>query len=395
MFENPYSDGELERHVKNIRTALTSRGLDVGIFSTPDSVFYLIGLDHWGYFAPTHLVVPVEGEITLVTRAMERVVIGNQVRNAKFEGHTDSETAIEKLIEFLKSNYSKINYSRNGSSANGKLRIGIEEHSSGFSYHTGKLLASAIEFADFEDITGLSDKLRRVKSPEEQDLIRAAGKTSTAGTLAAISAIHDGAREVDVAAECLAAMTRAGSAPPGFGPFIRPHARVAEEHTTWGDGIHKNGDHVMLEIAGCVGRYNAPMGRFVHVGSIKDEDAKMAEICANAFQAILDSLKKGVRAKDVYDGWQAVVNDAGMPDYRRQHCGYFVGIGFPPTWTGGNYVAGLKFDSDIEIEEGMTFHAMSWFTNTGAGEFFISNTVLLGPNGPELLTEAPMEPIVK
>ena len=395
MFENPYSDGELEKHVKNIRTALTSRGLDVGIFSTPDSVFYLIGLDHWGYFAPTHLVVPVEGEITLVTRAMERVVIGNQVRNAKFEGHTDSETAIEKLIEFLKSNYSKINYSRNGSSTKSKLRIGIEEHSSGFSYHTGKLLASAIEFADFEDITGLSDKLRRVKSPEEQDLIRVAGKTSTAGTLAAISAIHDGAREVDVAAECLAAMTRAGSAPPGFGPFIRPHARVAEEHTTWGDGIHKNGDHVMLEIAGCVGRYNAPMGRFVHVGSIKDEDAKMAEICANAFQAILDSLKKGVRAKDVYDGWQAVVNDAGMPDYRRQHCGYFVGIGFPPTWTGGNYVAGLKFDSDIEIEEGMTFHAMSWFTNTGAGEFFISNTVLLGPNGPELLTEAPMEPIVK
>ena len=395
MFKNPYSDGELERHVKNIRTALTSRGLDVGIFSTPDSVFYLTGLDHWGYFAPTHLVVPVEGEITLVTRAMERVVIGNQVRNAKFEGHTDSETAIEKLIEFLKSNYSKVNYSLNDSSAKSKLRIGIEEHSSGFSYHTGKLLASSIEFAEFEDITGLSDKLRRVKSPEEQELIRAAGKTSTAGTLAAISAIHDGAREVDVAAECLAAMTRAGSAPPGFGPFIRPHARVAEEHTTWGDGIHKNGDHVMLEIAGCVGRYNAPMGRFVHVGSIKDEDAKMAEICANAFQAILDSLKKGVRAKDVYDGWQAVVNDAGMPDYRRQHCGYFVGIGFPPTWTGGNYVAGLKFDSDIEIEEGMTFHAMSWFTNTGAGEFFISNTVLLGPNGPELLTEAPMEPIVK
>ena len=395
MFENPYSDGELERHVKNIRTALTTRGLDVGIFSTPDSVFYLIGLDHWGYFAPTHLVVPVEGEITLVTRAMERVVIGNQVRNAKFEGHTDSETAIEKLIEFLKSNYSKINYPASNSSTKSKLRIGIEEHSSGFSYHTGKLLASSIEFAEFEDITGLSDKLRRVKSPEEQELIRAAGKTSTAGTLAAISAIHDGAREVDVAAECLAAMTRAGSAPPGFGPFIRPHARVAEEHTTWGDGIHKNGDHVMLEIAGCVGRYNAPMGRFVHVGSIKDEDAKMAEICANAFQAILDSLKKGVQAKDVYDGWQAVVNDAGMPDYRRQHCGYFVGIGFPPTWTGGNYVAGLKFDSNIEIEEGMTFHAMSWFTNTGAGEYFISNTVLLGPNGPELLTEAPMEPIVK
>ena len=395
MYQNPYSDAELERHVSNTRKELNSRGIDIGIFSTPDSVFYQTGLDHWGYFAPTHLVVPVEGEITLVTRAMERVVIGNQVRNARFEGHTDSESAIDKLIEFLKANYGKTNYSLSDSTANRKLRIGIEEHSSGFSYRAGKLLKDAIEFAEFEDITGLSDKLRRVKSPEEQELIRAAGKTSTAGTHAAIAAIHDGASELEVAAECLAAMTRAGSAPPGFGPFIRPHARVAEEHTTWGNGIHKNGDHVMLEIAGCVGRYNAPMGRFVHVGSIKDEDAKMAEICVRAFQAILDSLKTGVRARDVYDGWQEIVNDAGMPNYRRQHCGYFVGIGFPPTWTGGNYVDGLKFDSEIEIEEGMTFHAMSWFTNTGAGEFFVSNTVLLGPNGPELLTEAPMEPIVK
>ena len=61
-----------------------------------------------------------------------------------------------------------------------KIRIGIEEHSSGFSYRAGKLLIDALEFAEFEDITGLSDKLRRIKSPEEQELIRAAGSASTA-----------------------------------------------------------------------------------------------------------------------------------------------------------------------------------------------------------------------
>ena len=108
----------------------------------------------------------------------------------------------------------------------------------------------------------------------------------------------------------------------------------------------------------------------------------------------LDSLKPGVRARDVYDAWQAVVDAAGMPEYRRHHCGYLIGIGFPPSWTEGNKVTGLRHDSDLEIKEGMTFHAMSWFTETGRGDYFVSNCVLLGPDGAEVLTNPPMGPTV-
>jgi len=108
----------------------------------------------------------------------------------------------------------------------------------------------------------------------------------------------------------------------------------------------------------------------------------------------LDSLKPGVRARDVYDAWQAVVDAAGMPEYRRHHCGYLIGIGFPPSWTEGNKVTGLRHDSDLEIKEGMTFHAMSWFTETGRGDYFVSNCVLLGPDGAEVLTNTPMGPTV-
>ena len=120
----------------------------------------------------------------------------------------------------------------------------------------------------------------------------------------------------------------------------------------------------------------------------------MAELSKRAFQGILDGLKPSVRARDVYAAWQTVVDDAGMPTYRRHHCGYLVGIGFPPSWTGGNKVTGLRHDSDLEIKEGMTFHAMSWFTETGRGDYFVSNCVLLGPNGAEVLTKAPMGPTV-
>jgi Xaa-Pro dipeptidase len=165
---------------------------------------------------------------------------------------------------------------------------------------------------------------------------------------------------------------------------------MAEEHTSWGEGRHR--EAVFLEIAGCVARYNAPMGRLVNIGGISDEDAAMADLAQRAFAATLEALTPGVTAKDVYNGWQAVVDAAGMPDYRRHHCGYLVGIGFPPSWTGGPRVTGLRHDSDLVMEAGMTFHLMSWFTETGRGNFFVSNTVLLGPEGAECLTTTPPGP---
>ncbi len=134
------------------------------------------------------------------------------------------------------------------------------------------------------------------------------------------------------------------------------------------------------------------MGRLVNIGGISDEDAEMAVLCSAAFDATLAALKPGARARDVYNGWQSVVDAAGMPEYRRHHCGYLVGIGFPPSWTGGPRVTGLRHDSDLLMQEGMTFHLMSWFTETGRGNYFVSNTVLLGNQGVEVLTTTPHGP---
>ena len=151
--------------------------------------------------------------------------------------------------------------------------IGLEEWTSGMSFGLGSSLKAQVN-ARWSDISGLVDAHRLVKSDEEQAIMRRTAKVTDAAAAAAIAAIHDGAREADVAAECLAAMTRAGGQTPGFGPFIRPGARLGEEHATWGDGVYRNGEPVFLELSGCISRYHAPMGRLVRVGGISDEDAR-------------------------------------------------------------------------------------------------------------------------
>lgn len=382
MDRNPFSEVELARRLAKLRAALIESDLEAAIIVSPENVFYLTGLDHWGYFAPHLLIVPLDRKPILVTRSMERVTIENQVKAAEFRGHSDSETAADLAARVL----SELGLA--------DKPIGLEYWTSGLS-HGLALRLKAQTAAIWSDISGLVDTMRRVKSAEEQALMRRAAKVTDAAAAAAIEAISDGAAEQDVAAQCVAAMIRAGGHAPGFGPFIRPAARLGEEHTTWGDKNYRSGEPVFLELSGCVSRYHAPLGRLIRIGGISDADAAMAETTASAFDAVVAALKPGVKARDVYAAWQAVVDGAGLSHYRRHHCGYLVGAGQPPSWTGGNSVTGLRHDSDIEIEAGMSFHILSWLMGTGRGDDFISNTVLLTGSGAEVLTRTPTGPIVR
>jgi Xaa-Pro dipeptidase len=356
---------------------MARRGLDLLLLSAPENIFYLAGLDHWGYFAPHLLLVPIEGEMALVTRAMEKVTIANQVANARFFGHADHETAADAFARAL---------------AGGRCRagqIGLEAWSSGLPHGLALALQRHAPAARWLDASGLVDELRLVKSPAEQACLRAAARVSDAGAAAAIAATRAGASEREIAAQCERAMIEAGGTFPGFGPFIRSTARLGEEHTTWGDARLAEGDALFLELTGCVARYHAPLGRLIHIGRAPEGTQEMAAVSQAAFEAVLGALKEGVLARDVYAAWQGVVDRAGMPNYRRHHCGYVVGIGFPPSWTGGNKVTGLRHDSEMPIRAGMSFHVLSWLMGTGRGDFFISNAVLLGESGAEVLTRTP------
>ena len=118
-------------------------------------------------------------------------------------------------------------------------------------------------------------------------------------------------------------------------------------------------------------------------------------IAAEAHDATLAALRPGARAGDVYAAWQGVVDAVGLSHHRRHHCGYAVGIAFPPSWTGGPSVTGLRAGSDLEIATGMSFHLMSWLMGCGRGDFFLSNCVLLTERGAETLTRTPALPFAR
>jgi Xaa-Pro dipeptidase len=71
-----------------------------------------------------------------------------------------------------------------------------------------------------------------------------------------------------------------------------------------------------------------------------------------------------------------------------------IGIGFPPSWTGGTGVVGLRPGSDLVMKEGMVFHLLSWILGQLPADYGVSDTALVTRDGCELLTATPRAPRV-
>ena len=142
-------------------------------------------------------------------------------------------------------------------------------------------------------------------------------------------------------------------------------------------------------MAACVNRYHAPAGRLVFIGRRPPGTRAIEQVCIEASDRVTGAIRLGATAADVYRAWQGRVDEAGLAHYRRHHCGYVVGLGFPPSWTGGSMVVGLRHDRDLVLRPGMVFHLLSWLIGTGRGDYFVSNTALLTEAGCEVLTKTP------
>jgi Xaa-Pro dipeptidase len=167
------------------------------------------------------------------------------------------------------------------------------------------------------------------------------------------------------------------------------------EHGGWTDRRLSAVDTLFVELSGCYKHYHAPMGRLIFIGEAPPGAERVAEVAIAAFEAVVENLVEGALAADVYEKWQAVLDKAGLSHYTRHHCGYQMGLGFPPGWTGGGKVVGLRRFSDMVIKAGMTFHVLSWLVGSGQGDYLVTNAAAAGASKGENLIDYPMAVVVK
>jgi len=374
---------EYDARLRAVRAAMDEQGVGTLLVASPENVCYLIGLDHLGYFAFTLLILPLEGRPMLVIRAMERPTVELQTPQSVFVPYGDQEDPAATVIGALRAL---------GSTAG---RIGVERSTMYLPIDVWERIGKGLPGARWADASQLVSRVRSVKSPREIATVRRAAAISDRALQAGIGTAGEGVTEREVAAAIYAELISAGSQTPGFPPLVRSTPSLALEHVTWSDRRLTHGDTLFLELSASVARYHAPVSRMAYVGATPDGAHEAAKIVAAGMEAISASLRPDARGADVYASWQAAM-DAGLgcPARPRHHCGYMVGIGFPPSWSSGGVPVGLAPGGDLVIEAGMTFHAMSWLLGQGPVNYGVSDAALVTEDGCELLTRTARDPIV-
>ena len=397
-----FPDEEYRRRWQCVRESMSRRGLDACLISSPENVYYLTGLDYQGYFAFQGLLLPLEGRPFLVTRAMEWATVRDLAPNVEHVGYPDGAAAppegrpdgpepatpsdFTPPVEAVRT---AIHDAGAGSG-----RIGLEKVSNFLQFGIAEGIIARTPEATWDDASGLVEVCRVVQSPRELECTRAAAAISDAMTRSAIATAGPGAPMTDIVAASYATMIQRGGIPPGFTPLVRSTQNLEHEHGTWdlargyAEGRLKSRDLLFLELSGCVRRYHAPIGRLVYVGDVPKQTVRVHATSRDAIDAVVAAMGPGVKAREVYQVWQESLNRAGFAEYRRHHCGYSVGIGFPPSWSGSGVPMGLRPGSELALRPGMVFHLLSWLLGTGHGSAFVSDAVVVTGEGCEHLTSA-------
>lgn len=371
---NPPSD-EYDRRWAAVRQGLADHELDALLVTAPENIYYLTGLQHQGYFTFTLLIVPATGDALLVTRSMERLTVADHSVGVEHIGFDDHEAPAQGVIRGL------------DVAGLSSARIGLEKHSMSFPIGIWDELQAGRPDTRWEDASRLVDEIRAVKSPWELERIRRSAAISDRAIRAGIQIAGVGVSEREVAAGIYRSLVLGGSEYPGFAPLVRSTGHLLHEHETWRDRVLTPGDGVLMELSASVDRYHAPLTRLIHVGRAPDGLEQAAEVALAGLHATVDALRPGVTTGEVYRAWQATIDDGlGHDRYRRHHCGYSVGIGFPPSWVGGSSVVGIRPESEIVVREGMVFHLLSWLLGEAPADYAVSDTAVITADGCEMIT---------
>jgi Xaa-Pro dipeptidase len=377
--------------VARVRALMAQDGydLDALIVTSPENIYYLVGLTHQGYFAFTMLLLPREGELSLLTRRMEAYTISQQAPDIDHIGYGDDEQAGTVAVETLRARGiagGRVGVDHSSMFLPAGIWEDLEEGLPGVQWvDTSRSPSTAKRFK-----TGLVDEVRLVKSEAELEYIRRAAAISDRAVAAGIATAGVGVNEKEVAAAVYREMILGGGEYPGFVPLIRSSENLLEEHSTWRDRSLEPGEKLFMELSGARARYHAPLTRMAYIARAEPGAEGARDLALAALDAAVGALSPGVETGAVYDTWQQVVDQGlGHDRLRRHHCGYSVGIGFPPSWVGSSTVLGIRRGGKVEIAAGMTFHVLSWITDASLGDYFVSDTVVVGEHGSEVVTTTP------
>ncbi|MGD8862115.1 MAG: ectoine hydrolase [Myxococcales bacterium] len=362
---------EYERRLNELRERMQERLLDVVVITDPGNLMYLTDYQTTGYSFFQALVVPLEGEPFMITRQMEESNVIARTWVELTRPYSDTGDAIQMLYSSL------LEFGL------GDKTVGYERNSYFFPAYQQDRFRTAFDQGRVMDCFGIVEEGRVCKSPVEIELMQRAAHATEEGMKAGYEAVEEGATENDVAAEICAAMFHAGGEYPAVLPYVTSGPRTMIGHATWEGRKIQQGEHVFLEVGGCVRRYHTAMMRTVILGEISPAMQHAEHVMMEALAQVHEHARPGLTVSDLDNIVRVIIAQNEVDAILITRAGYSIGIAFPPSWDEG-YIMSIKQGDRTILREGMTFHLIPWMWGVeGDKTCGISDTIRITEDGCE------------
>lgn len=387
-----FREEEYQERLQNTRRRMAQDGIDLLIVSDPANMNYLTGYDGWSFYVPQVVVVDAQGgQAVWIGRGMD--VNGARhttwLDHANIVGYPDDyvQSTVKHPMNFVADEIRRRGWARGS--------IGVEMDAYYFSAKSFVELQKDLPEARFKDANLLVSWVRVVKSEQEIEYMRQAGKIVERVMQTAIDKVAPGVRECDAVAEVYRAQiggtAQFGGDYPAIVPMMPTGEKTSTPHLTWTDEPYGTETAVNLELAACRHRYHSPLARTMYLGSRPPQKlTETAKVVVEGLHAALDAVRPGVPCEAVEAAWRQVISRVGLEKASR--IGYSMGLNYPPDW--GEHTASLRPGDTTILQPNMTFHMIlgMWMDNWG---FECSESFRVTESGCETFAQVERKLFVK
>jgi Xaa-Pro aminopeptidase len=233
-------------------------------------------------------------------------------------------------------------------------------------------------------VDGLVESLRRVKDAAEIDQIRKAALLGSRVMEETIRTIRPGITELEVAAEIVYRMRRAGASGESFESIVAAGPRSALPHAR--PTPHRIGKNelVVLDLGAILRHYCSDLTRTVHIGKAPARVRQWYQAVLDAQAAARDALKSGVKCGVVDAAARNVLQRKGLGRYFVHSTGHGIGLEI-------HEEPRIARDQKKILESGNVVTVEPGVYVEGVGGIRIEDDALVTARGAEILTTAPRE----
>jgi ectoine hydrolase len=382
-----FSTAEYRTRIQKTKERMASEGIDVLLITDPANMNYLSGYDGWSFYVHQMLVIIIDEDQPIW------IGRGQDANGAKVTTWLYHENIIPYTDDYVQSNTKHpMDFVADILKQIGQdnRSIGVEMENYYFTAKCFMQLQKGLPNATFKDATLLVNWVRIVKSDAEVEYIRRAAKIVEKAMQKGIETIDVGVRECDVAAEIFHAQISGteeyGGDYTSIVPLLPSGEKTSTPHLTWSDDRYKQGDTVILELAGCYKRYHAPLARTLNIGKPSDRVKSLSDVVVEGLNAALDIVKPGITCEEVEAAWKKSIEKSGF--VKDSRIGYSMGLNYPPDW--GEHTASLRSGDKTILQPNMTFHMIPgiWYDDFGVE---ISESFRVTENGCEVFASFPRQ----